>query len=249
MDVGKCAFSNVSFSYPGRSNAVFNNVTLNIQACECDGLVGPSGAGKSTLAALLLRFYDPQQGVVTIDGTDIKNVSLVSLRRQISIVWQEPLIINGTLKENLLLSRPDANDEQLKTACESAHAWEFIAKLETGMDTVIGSKGINLSVGQKQRLAIAQAFVRDTPILVLDEASSALDSHSEQMIVDAIQSLRQNRTTLIIAHRFSSIRNADRILYFNRDGAVSSGTHDELMVTIADYKEAVNWQTSRSGRE
>ena len=249
IDEGKIAFSNVSFSYPGSSNAVFKDITLNIQAGECVALVGPSGAGKSTLASLLLRFYDPQQGIVTIDGTDIKNVSLASLRRQISIVWQEPLIINGTIKENLLLSRPQANDEQLMAACESAHAREFIAKLEAGMETVIGTKGVNLSVGQKQRLAIAQAFVRDTPILVLDEASSALDSHSEQMIVDAIQSLRQNRTTLIIAHRFSSIRNADRILYFNRDGAISSGTHEELMVTITDYKEAVNWQTTRSGRE
>lgn len=199
----------------------------------------------------MLRFFDPQQGVIAIDQTDIKTVSLESLRNQISIVWQEPFLINGTIRENLLLASPGATEDQMIRACQSGFAWEFVEKLEQGLDTIIGTKeganGTSLSVGQKQRLAVAQAFVRDTPILILDEASSALDSHSEQVLVEAIDSLRKNRTTLIIAHRFSSIRSADRILYFNHNGAISTGTHEELMTTIEEYKEAVDWQTTRSG--
>ncbi len=246
---GEISFNAVSFAYPDSSYLVFNNASIEIHAGETVALVGPSGSGKSTLALLLLRFFDPQQGVVSIDGIDIKTVSLASLRNQISIVWQEPFLINGTIKENLLLANPKATEDQMIKACQSGFAWEFVEKLEQGIDTVIGTKGSSLSVGQKQRLAVAQAFLRDTPILILDEATSALDSHSEQMLVEAINLLRKNRTTLIIAHRFSSIRSADRILYFNRNGAITSGTHDELVKMIADYKDAVDWQTSSYVRE
>jgi len=217
-----------------------------IHAGESVALVGPSGTGKSTSAALLLRFYDPQEGSVSIDDIDIKTVSQTSLRNQISIVWQEPFFINGSIKENLLLARSDASDEQMINACKSSFSWDFVKDLEDGLDTIIGANGINLSVGQMQRLAIAQAFLRDTPILILDEASSSLDSHSEKMIVEALQSLRKNRTTLIIAHRYSSIRTANRILYFHGTGTVTSGTHEELMRDNADYKDAVNWQVSHN---
>lgn len=244
---GAIAFHDVSFTYPGSTAPIFENLSMNIHAGESVALVGPSGSGKSTLASLLLRFFDPQQGYIAIDDVDIKTVSLVSLRNQISIVWQEPFLINGTIRDNLLLASPGATEDQMIKACQSGFAWEFVEKLEQGIDTVIGTKGSSLSVGQKQRLAIAQAFARNTPILILDEASSALDSHSEQKLVEAINLLRKNRTTLIIAHRFSSIRSADRILYFNHNGTITSGTHDELMLTIADYNEAVNWQTTQSG--
>lgn len=243
---GEIGFNVVSFAYPGSSDLVFNNLSIDIHAGETVALVGPSGSGKSTLALLLLRFFDPQQGAISIDGVDIKTVSLASLRKQISIVWQEPFLINGTIKENLLLANPKATEDQMIKACRSGFAWEFVEKLEQGIDTIIGANGVSLSVGQKQRLAVVQAFLRDTPILILDEATSALDSYSEQKLVEAISSLRKNRTTLIIAHRFSSIRSADRILYFNRNGVITSGTHEELVKTVADYRDAVNWQTNRS---
>ena len=163
---------------------------------------------------------------------------------QISIVWQDPFIINGSIKENFLLALPNANDDQIIAACKSSHAWEFINELEAGLDTIVGTGGINLSVGQKQRLAIAQAFLRDSPILILDEASSALDSESEQQIVSAITKLCANRTTIIIAHRYSSIRNAGRIFYFNGNGSMTIGTHDELMSSHQGYCDAVKWQTN-----
>ncbi|MGD8567485.1 MAG: ABC transporter ATP-binding protein [Gammaproteobacteria bacterium] len=238
---GHVKFDNVSFHYPNHTEQIFSQFSVSIQAGETVALVGPSGSGKSTFASLLLRFYDPQQGTICIDDTDIKTVSLASLRDQISIVWQEPLIVDGPVRDNLILAKPGASAEQMTEACQSSFAWEFLEKHQ-GLDTIIGTNGINLSVGQTQRLAIAQAFLRDTPILILDEASSALDSHSEQMIVEALQLLRQNRTTLVIAHRFSSIRMADRIFYFHGDGTVTTGTHNELMAQLTEYKRAVSWQ-------
>jgi len=242
IDRGTIFFDNVSFSYPNGSGRVFSHLSVAIHEGETVALVGASGAGKSTFAILLLRFFDPQDGSITIDTTDIKSVSLASLRNQISIVWQEPFIINGSIKDNLLLAKPDASTDQLISACKASFAWEFIEKLENGLDTLIGANGTSLSVGQTQRLAIAQAFLRDSPILIFDEASSALDSNSERMIVDGLQSLRKNRTTLIIAHRYSSIRTADRIFYFNGNGTITTGTHEELMSGHQGYKDAVNWQ-------
>jgi ABC-type multidrug transport system fused ATPase/permease subunit len=241
---GGIAFQNVSFTYPQGAKPVFSNLSIDIRPGESVALVGASGSGKSTFAALLMRFYDPQHGAIRIDDTDIKTVSLASLRKQISIVWQEPFIVDGSIKENLLLARPDATAEQMLDACKSSYSWEFIEEMEQGLDTMIGTDGVSLSVGQKQRLAIAQAFLRDSPILIFDEASSALDSYSERMIVEALQTLRKNRTTLLIAHRFSSIRTVERILYFNASGSITTGTHDELMTLNEDYKQAVHWQIS-----
>ena len=240
---GEIDFNNVHFSYHEQGHPVFSGISEHIKSGECVALVGPSGSGKSTFANLLLRFYDPQQGSIRIDGTDIKTVSLNSLRNNIAIVWQEPFFINDTIRENLRLARADASEEQMIEACKAGFAWEYIEKLEQGLDTLIGTQGVSLSVGQFQRLAIAQAFLRDAHVLVLDEASSALDSQSEQMIVDALGKLRKDRTTLIIAHRYSSIRSANRVLYFNGDGTVTSGTHEELLQGHLDYQQAVEWQT------
>ncbi len=243
---GAIDFKEVSFQYPNTDKQVFSNLSVFINPGETVALVGPSGSGKSTFAGLLLRFYDPQEGSISIDGIDIKSVSLESLRDQISVVWQDPFIINGSIRDNLQLARPGASYEQIVEACQSSYAWEFIEQLTERLDTNIGVNGIGLSAGQIQRLAIAQAFLRDTPILILDEASSALDSHSEKMVVEALQNLRANRTTLLIAHRFSSIRSADRIFYFNGNGTVTVGIHNELLANHLDYKQAVNWQTTQS---
>lgn len=243
VDQGDIVFDNVHFAYQSKGPQVFAGINQQIKAGECVALVGPSGSGKSTFANLLLRFYDPQQGQITIDGVDIKTVTLQSLRTNIAIVWQEPFFINDTIRENLRLAKEDAPEQQMIDACKASFAWEFIEKLDAGLDTVIGTAGVSLSAGQFQRLAIAQAFLRDAPILVLDEASSALDSRSEQMLMGALDSLRKNRTTLIIAHRYSSIRSADRVLYFNGDGTVTSGSHEELLARHEGYQKAVQWQT------
>lgn len=242
---GEITFNEVRFSYPKQTQPVFSGLSLHIHAGETVALVGPSGAGKSTFAGLLLRFYDPQQGSISIDGVDIRTVTLQSLRNQISMVWQEPFLTNGSIRQNLLLAKPNATDEQIVDACQSSFAWEFIEGLEHGLDTVIGAHGIELSVGQRQRLAIAQAFLRDTPILILDEASSALDSRSEKMVVDAITALRKQRTTVIIAHRYSTIRSANRIVYIDKQGKLTVGSHQELLSQHSGYQDAVNWQTSQ----
>lgn len=242
---GEIVFEKLGFTYPGTERRIFNNVSVVIHPGESVALVGPSGSGKSTFANLLLRFYDPDEGCIRIDGTDIRTVSLTSLREQVSIVWQEPFIINGSVRENLLLAKHDATTEQMIEACKAGSAWEFIETLEQGLDTVIGVNGIGLSAGQRQRVAIAQAFLRNSPLLILDEASASLDSHSERMIVEGMGSLREGRTTIIIAHRFSSIRKVQRIFYLNGNGAITVGTHDQLMQTHSDYRDAVNWQISQ----
>ena len=242
---GNIEFRNVTFAYPDGST-VFNQLNVSFEAGTSVALVGPSGRGKSTLATLLVRFYDPQEGQIVIDGQNIRDVSLNSLRSQVTVVWQEPFLINDTIRANLLLARPDAPNEDLIAACEASYAWEFIDRLENKLDTQLGPKGVSLSSGQQQRLAIAQAFLRDAPILVMDEPSSALDSHAEQQLVEGLTRLRDGRTTLIIAHRYSSIKAAHSVVYFNGDGSVSIGSHDELSKSHPDYRQAVQWQTTHA---
>ncbi|MDH5228853.1 MAG: ABC transporter ATP-binding protein/permease [Gammaproteobacteria bacterium] len=229
------------FAYPGQKK-LFDAVSFEIQAGETIAVVGPSGSGKTTLIKLLAGFFVPQHGRILIDEQDISQVGLKSLRAALSIVWQQPLFFSDSIRNNLLLADANANETQMIEACKAANAWEFIQSLPQQLDSVIGANGVELSVGQRQRLALAQAFLRDTPLLVLDEASSALDSHNEQLIVNSIERLRKNRTTLLIAHRFSSLRSADRVLYFCGDAKVYSGTHEALLASQSQYKEAVTWQ-------
>jgi ABC-type multidrug transport system fused ATPase/permease subunit len=239
---GEIVIQNLSFAYDNESY-IYKDINLTIGGGETVALVGPSGVGKSTLAILLARYYDPQCGSICVDGQNINAVTLESLRKHVTIVTQEPFLLSGTIKANLVMVKPEATLTQIEEACKNSFAWEFIEKLEKSLDTDIGSGGVELSTGQKQRLSLAQAFLRDTPILILDEATSALDSYSEQKVIEAIQRLRQSRTTLVIAHRYSSIKNADMVVYFNGDGTITVGKHDQLMQSHCGYREAVEWQT------
>ncbi|NOX43288.1 MAG: ABC transporter ATP-binding protein [Gammaproteobacteria bacterium] len=239
---GGLELKELHFRYPDGPQ-IYNDVSLVVEPGETIALVGPSGVGKSTLANLLMRFYDPDQGKILIDGIDVQTCTVESLRKNISVVWQEPFIINDTIKANLLMVDPVATEEQLITACKHSYAWDFICDLENGLQTKIGADGTTLSAGQVQRLAIAQAFLRDAAILILDEATSALDSLSELNVINALDHLRKNKTTFIIAHRFSAIKSADRVVYFNGDGTITVGAHSELMQKHAGYRKAVEWQT------
>ncbi len=242
LTTGDICFDQVHFSYPN-GKSIFNGLDLNIHAGETVALVGPSGCGKSTLSQLLLRFFEPNAGRITIAQQDLRTIDPSIVRHSIAMVWQEPFLLDATVRENLLLTSEMASDADIWRALELAHAKTFVLALPQGLDTPLGSGGVTLSTGQRQRLAIAQAFLRDTPILVLDEASSALDSESEQHIVNALAQLRRGRTTLMIAHRYSSIRGADRVVYFCGDGKVVTGNHEQLLERQDGYREAVNWQT------
>ena len=241
---GSIEFNDVSFSYPGGA-ILYDKINLHITAGETIALVGPSGCGKSTLALLVLRFYDVSAGQILIDGVDLRSLSLSALRRHVAIVWQEPYVVSGTLRENLLMYAPEASEAQLISACSASRAWDFIEQLPQRLDARIGVGGTNLSTGQKQRIAIAQAFLRDAPILIMDEATSALDSQSEQAVSVAMNSLRNGRTTILIAHRHSSLKSADRVAYFNGDGTLTVDRHEHLLQIHPGYKVAVDWQTGR----
>ncbi|MBQ1955064.1 MAG: ABC transporter ATP-binding protein [Clostridia bacterium] len=224
---GEIEFSDVSFAYD--SDLILNSVSFKVSKGEMLALVGPTGVGKTTLISLLERFYDPIKGKITVDGTDIKTVTQKSLRENISLVSQDIFLFNDTVRENLLFSNPDATEEQLRTAIKAAHAEGFISELPQGLDTVIGERGARLSGGERQRIAIARAILRDTPIIVLDEATSAVDNRTESEIQSAIDALIGKKTIIVIAHRLSTVRKADRILVLEEGEIAESGTHDELI--------------------
>jgi subfamily B ATP-binding cassette protein MsbA len=238
---GDIRFRDVSFAYK-TEEPVLKGVEVEIPRGTVCALVGPSGAGKTTFANLVPRFFDVAEGKVTIDGTDIRDLRLADLRRNIAIVSQDPVLFNDTVYNNLLLGRLDATPEEVRAAAKDAHADEFISGFPMGYDTVVGERGARLSGGQKQRLAVARAFLRNAPILILDEATSALDSQSEQMIQDALRKLVVGKTVLIIAHRFSTIRDASLILVFDQGSIVARGDHARLYADSDLYRSLYDRQ-------
>jgi ATP-binding cassette subfamily B protein/subfamily B ATP-binding cassette protein MsbA len=224
---GNVSLIEVSFAYdPG--HPVLQHISLSLGAGESVALIGPSGAGKTTLLQLLPRFYDPSEGRVLLDGVDLRQLRIKDLRAQVALVSQEPLLLLGTIAENIRYGKPEASRSEVKAAAEAANAAEFIERLPQGYDTVVGEGAARLSVGEKQRISIARAFLKDAPILILDEPTSALDVESERLVVDSLARLMKNRTALVVAHRLSTIRNVDRIVVLEAGRVVESGTPDEL---------------------
>lgn len=232
---GRIEFSHVSFEYPDDHNIVFHDLNLTVRAGEHLAIVGPSGGGKTTLCNLIPRFFDVDEGSISIDGSDIRRFTLRSLRQQIGVVQQDVYLFSGTVMENILYGRPGATREEAIEAAKKAGAHEFITRLREGYDSYVGERGVKLSGGQKQRISIARVFLKDPPILLLDEATSALDNESEFVVAKALSALSRGRTSITVAHRLSTIQNADRILVLREDGIAEEGTHQSLMAQKGMY--------------
>ena len=227
---GRIAFQNVHFAYPSRREMqVLKNLSLEANPGEQIALVGPSGAGKSTIVSILLQFYKPDTGIVLYDGIDGKEIPLSQLRQQMAFVPQDVMLFGGTIRENIAYGEPDATDEQIIEAAKKAYAHDFVSAFPEGYQTIVGERGIKLSGGQRQRIAIARAILKDPVILILDEATSSLDSTSESLVQDALENLMKNRTSFVIAHRLSTVRNADMICVIDKGQVVETGTHQELI--------------------
>ncbi|MFE5317679.1 ABC transporter ATP-binding protein [Paenibacillus sp. NPDC056579] len=239
---GRVQFQNVSFKYKQDYGNVLNNVSLDIRAGEYAALVGPSGSGKTTLCSLIPRFYEVCQGTIMLDGLDIRQISLRSLRQHIGIVQQDVYLFAGTVLDNIRYGKAGASREEIIEAAKQANAHQFIMELPDGYDTDIGQRGVKLSGGQKQRLSIARVFLKDPPILIFDEATSALDNESEKAIQDSLEKLTDNRTTLVIAHRLSTVRNAQRIIVLTDHGIDEQGTHEELYALNGTYSHLYSMQ-------
>jgi ABC-type multidrug transport system fused ATPase/permease subunit len=238
---GDVVFDRVSFTY-GRSAEVLRDINFAVGPGEKIAIVGPSGSGKSTLVSLIPRFYDIGSGSITVDGRDIRDVKLESLRQKIGIVMQDPVVFSGSIKENILYGKPDASYEEFIAACKAANIHDFIAGLPLGFETEVGESGVLLSGGQKQRITIARAFIRNPRILILDEATSSLDTENEKLIQESLEVLMENRTTFIIAHRLSTIIDADSILVLHNGTIVERGTHAQLLKTGKVYKKLYKHQ-------
>lgn len=233
---GNIEFKDVSFHYEDTAEQVLSSINLKVRAGEYIALVGPSGVGKTTLCSLIPRFYEVTAGSVCIDGMDIRDIRLESLRNHIGIVQQDVYLFAGTIMDNIRYGRPDASDEEVVRAAKRANAHEFIMSFPDGYDADIGQRGVKLSGGQKQRLSIARVFLKNPPVLIFDEATSALDNESEQVVQKSLESLAKNRTTFVIAHRLTTIRNAEKILVLTEDGIAEQGTHEELLKKKGIYE-------------
>ena len=233
-------FENVGFSY--QDDTILHNINLTVKKGKLVALVGSSGAGKSTLADLVPRFHDVSEGQLLIDGVNIKDYSLHSLRQQISIVTQEPILFNDTIAANIALGKPEATEEEIIAAAKIANAYDFIIKKEGGFQSIIGDRGSKLSGGERQRLTIARAVLKNPPILILDEATSALDTESEKLVQDAINNMMQNRTSIVIAHRLSTIRHADEIIVMQKGKIVERGNHETLLAQNGYYQKLIEMQ-------
>ena len=229
------SFKNVSFKYETTEEKAIKDINLNILGNTMNAFVGHSGAGKSTIINLLPRFYDPQEGKIEIDGQDIKSVSLKSLRKNLSLVSQDVILFDDTVKNNIAYAKNNASEEEIKIACRNAAAEQFIEKLPDGYNTFVGENGVRLSGGEKQRISIARAILKESPIILLDEATSSLDAESEQIVQNAILNLTKNKTTLVIAHRLSTIHNADKIFVIENGKIINSGSHDHLIKNCKEY--------------
>ncbi len=244
---GEVRFENVEFSYQGRIDTL-KNVSFEAQPGQIIAVCGPTGAGKTTLISLLPRFYDAKSGRVLLDGVDTRQLSLKALRRQIAFVQQEPLLFSASIADNIRYGRLEATQEEIVAAAQAANAHDFITKLPQGYDTMLGERGAMLSGGERQRIAVARAFLKDAPILILDEPTSAIDSKTEAVILDALDRLMQGRTTFMIAHRLATIRNADLILVLHHGAVVERGTHEELLARAGLYKQLSDLQSAQSRR-
>jgi len=227
---GRIEFDHIEFRYPGRAElVVLEDVSFSINPGQEIAIVGPSGAGKSTITSLILKFYEPNKGKILFDGRDSREFPVTALRAQIAIVMQDVFLFGGTIRENIAYGKPGASDDEIINAAKKANAWNFIDSFPDKMDTIAGERGVQLSGGQRQRIAIARAVLKDPVILILDEATSSLDSESERLVQEALDNLRQGRTSLVIAHRLSTVRNADKIIVINEGKIVEQGTHNELL--------------------
>ncbi len=241
---GEVEFRDVHFEYAAEKGGVLHGINVKIQPRTTLAIVGKSGSGKSTLVSLLPRFYDPQQGSVMLDGMDVREYDLADLRNQVSIVSQDVVLFNDTIRNNITFGMANVSEEAILEAARAAYVLEFVEDLPDGLNTNVGDRGSNLSGGQKQRVAIARALLKNAPVLVLDEATSALDTESERRVQEALETLKRDRTTLVIAHRLSTVEHADRIIVMHEGQVIESGTHAELLARNGQYAALYHLQFS-----